>query len=198
MSAPQPEPHAADDSRARPQYGEYATAEEQRSRIQHPSPPAADPVPPAASRPVAPQPGFTAPPSWGAPAAPTPQRSAAHPADRIATILLLAAGAGYITLSLVSFLNLPATMAQTYRVMGVPGTFANVDSARLWGIIAAILLVAGYIGTLLLSLRNLRRGVLAWWIPLVGAAVTLVIVWICVAVPLLGDPAFMQYVTTGR
>ncbi|MBN9169087.1 MAG: hypothetical protein J0J11_04055, partial [Microbacterium sp.] len=46
------------------------------------------------------------------------------------------------------------------------------------------------------ALRTLRRGRISWWIPLVGAVVTYAVVYICIAVPLLGDPAFMQYVTS--
>lgn len=175
--------------RPRPQYGEYATPEEQRAHIRDPqaawvyspgadavAPPAAPSVPPR----VDPQGPVLRP----------------HPADRIATIALLVYGAINVVFTAVSFLDLPAVAERAMQIMGIPGEFTNVDSARSWGLIAAILLAVGYIVTALLAVRRLRRGRLAWWIPLVGALVTYAIVYVCIAIPLLGDPAFSQYITS--
>ena len=36
-------------------------------------------------------------------------------------------------------------------------------------------------------------GKLAWWIPLVGAIVTFIVVSVCLTVPLLGDPAIVAH-----
>jgi hypothetical protein len=78
--------------------------------------------------------------------------------------------------------------------MGITAQFTNVDAARLWGVVAAIVLVVGYLATAVLAVRRVRRGRLAWWIPLVGAAVTFIAVYVCIAIPLFGDPAFAHYV----
>jgi hypothetical protein len=165
-----------------PRYGEYATPEEQRARISHP-------VHDAPEAPAAP-PGPA--PTWGMPSAAHPVRTG-HPVDRVITIALLVYGAVNVALSLVSFVDLPAVADMTYRVMGIAGTFTDTPAARVWGIVAAVVLVLGYAATAWLSVRTLRRGRWAWWIPLVGAIATYVIVSVCVSIPLMADPAFVEY-----
>jgi uncharacterized membrane protein YhaH (DUF805 family) len=199
MSTPGPDPRGADEgARPRPQYGEYASAEEQRARIREPQHP---PEPPAGAAPTPPvaHPLTQTPPSpmWGAPSPQAPVRSR-HPIDRIVTIILLAWGAVNVVYSAISYANLPAFAAQAYRLMGVQGEFTNIAAGRVWGVVAAVVLVAGYVVTLLLAVRNLRRSRLAWWIAVVGSVVTFMAVYICLAVPLLGDPAFLQYVSSTR
>ncbi|GAA3761264.1 hypothetical protein GCM10022240_12240 [Microbacterium kribbense] len=175
MSAPQP------NGRPRPQYGEYASAEEQRARIREP----ASPAPPVGPAPAAP------PPASGM----RPARAAAsrHPVDRIVTIALLAYGGVNVLLSVMSFVNLAEVVGTTYTMMGVPGHFTDTAAAHAWGIAAAVVMVVGYLGTLLLSVRAIRHGRRSWWIPVVGAVVSYIGVVICVAVPLMNDPAFVGY-----
>jgi len=170
-----------DGGRPRPQYGEYASAEEQRARIQTPAPDPAPtpPVPPAA-------------PMWGTRA---PAQAPGQAANRVITVGLLVYGAVNVVLSVFSFFDLPAVIDSTYRVMGISGSFENVAAARAWGVVAAIVLIAGYVGTVLLSIRALRRRRVSWWIPLVGAVVTYIIVSVCIAVPMVNDPTFLSSVT---
>jgi hypothetical protein len=40
----------------------------------------------------------------------------------------------------------------------------------------------------------MRRGRVSWWIPLVGAAATYLVVSVCLTIPLMGDPALMHYI----
>ena len=202
-------PETGPDGRPRPRYGEYATPEEQRARIQHPDASfaldagqkleqPAPAVPPSPAAPAARVPGprqagaGTGMPGAGMPGA-APAR---HPVDRIVTIALLAYGAINVVFSTVSFFDLAALATQALRILGSTAEFTNDEAARVWGPIAAVVLVIGYIVTLLLSVRRVRSGRLTWWLPLVGAAATYVLVYICLAVPLLGDPAFIQYATT--
>jgi len=65
----------------------------------------------------------------------------------------------------------------------------------VWGPIAGAVYVIGWVATALLSWRRLRRGAVAFWIPLVGGAVTIILVAACLTVPLAGDPAFAEFVT---
>jgi len=190
----------AGDQRPRPAYGEYATPEEQRARIRHPDASSAleagqapgSPVPPAVAPRTAPP---TSPPLWGSSSQPVaPGVRAPNPADRIATIALLAFGAFNVVSSAFSYVNLAAAMTSVYQVLGITGTFTNDAAARVWGPIAAGVLVVGYLVTLLLSLRRLRTARITWWLPLVGAAITMLVVSVCLAVPLFGDPAFLEYV----
>jgi energy-converting hydrogenase Eha subunit C len=200
-------PETGPDGRPRPRYGEYATPEEQRARIQQPDATFAleageklEPAPPAAPVAQAPGPRQAAPgarvPGTGMPGAGPGTGTARHPVDRIVTVALLAYGAVNVVFSVMSFFNLADLATQALRILGSTAAFTNDEAARLWGPIAAVVLVIGYLVTLLLAVRRLRSGRLAWWVPLAGAAATYIVVYICLAVPLLGDPAFLDYATT--
>lgn len=168
----------------RPQYGELATPEEQRRAAGLPPLDEMSPAPDAVAE---------APPV--APAAPsaTPRR---NPVDRFATIGLLAYGLVNVVSTAMSYLNLPAVMTEAMKILGVEGEFTNYAQGRLWGTIAAIVLFAGWAATTVFALRRLRSGKLSWWVPLVGAAVTMIAASICVAIPTMNDPAFIAYVNS--
>ncbi|MFD8767424.1 DUF6264 family protein [Microbacterium oxydans] len=173
----------------RPQYGELATPEEQRRAAG--LPPIDEPViaPAAAASPPPAVPGAVASssPSGGSPA------KRAHPLDRFATIAMLAYGLINVVVTGLSYLDLPSVMNQTMKIIGIEGEFTNFASARTWGTIAAILLAVGWSVTAALSIRRLRRGRVTWWVPIVGAIVTMGVVSVCIAVPMMGDPAFIAH-----
>ncbi|MDD7929509.1 DUF6264 family protein [Microbacterium thalli] len=184
------------DQRPRPQYGEYATPEEQRARIAAlgggtaPHPDVVDTAIPAAS--PAPAAPTGAPPRLPSP---RPTTTAARPtrtADRVVTIALLAYG--LITLlgaipQLIDFVG----FAETWMEMaGIDATLADPAAGRAWGIAAAIFYSLGWLATAALSWWSLSHRRLSWWIPLVGAIVTFVIVSLLLAAPLLSDPGVMQ------
>lgn len=114
--------------------------------------------------------------------------------DRIVTIALLAYGLVNVIVTAISYLDLPTVMNESMKILGIDGEFTNFAQGRLWGTFAAILLLVGWTLTALLSVRRLRRGKLTWWVPLVGAAATTLVVSICIMVPMMGDPAFIAYV----
>lgn len=196
----------------RPKYGEYATPEEQRRLAGLPPldavaepPVAAGATPlPGTAAPGAAAPGtaasVTAAPGTAASgtAAPGTAASGTRPrqGDRIATIALLAYGLINVITSAASYLDLPTVMNETMRILGVEREFTNFAQGRLWGTVAAIVLVVGWGVTAALSIRRLRRGKLAWWVPLVGAVATMFVVMICITVPMLGDPAFLEHVAS--
>jgi len=167
----------------RPQYGEYATPDEQR-RLAGLPPLDAAPEAPAAA-PVIEQ---------TVQAKPARSITRARPWDRIITIALLAYGLVNVVMTGLSYLDLPTVMNESMRILGVEGEFTNFAQGKLWGTTAAVLLVLGWVITAWLSLRRLRTGKLTWWVPLVGAAATMVVVSICIMIPMMGDPAFMAYV----
>ena len=179
------------DERPRPQYGEYATPEEQRARIRQPDATwALDSGQGVDGGQVHEAP--VAAPTVASTAALTPARGA----DRVVTLALLALGALNVIITAVTYFDLAGLADQAMELLGVPGEFTNVESAQLWGPIAAVVLVAGFVLTAFLAWRNLRAGRISWWIPVVGAIVTYIVVYVCIAIPLLGDPAFMEYATT--
>lgn len=166
----------------RPQYGEYATPEEQRRLAGLP------PVDAAVEAPVT---------VVAAPAA-VAARPAGRPWDRILTIALLAYGVINVFMTGMSYLDLATLMNESMRILGIEGEFTNFAQARVWGTAAAIVLVIGWVLTAWLSMRRLRRGRITWWLPLVGAAVTTMVTSVCIAVPMMGDPAFIAYLTGPR
>lgn len=170
--------------RPRPAYGEYSTPEEQRARMGLP-----DPV----REPVVPAPAAPAPP---APAGPQPAAAAVGrpPADRIITLVLLAMGAINVLFSTAGLFGIGEAFARTYSSAGIPGEFTNVEAARTWGAVAAIALISGFLITALAAVRRLRAGRIAWWVAVVGAVITYVVIIACLMVPLAGDPAFQEYV----
>ncbi|GAA1850233.1 DUF6264 family protein [Microbacterium koreense] len=172
-------------ARPRPRFGEYASEEEQRSRIRQPE------VTDLLSTGGAPD---EAPAATPVMAAPTPKPAGG--ANRLATILLLAVGAANVLFSVIGYLDLASSIERTLELMGVPGEFTNIAAAQTWGAVSAAVMVGGFVLTAVLAWRRLRAGRSSWWIPLVGAVVTYVIVSVCLSVPLLGDPAFTAYVTS--
>lgn len=170
-------------SEQRPQYGEIATPEEQRRAAGLPPLSELPPVEPAVALPAADA------------ATDAPRR--AHPVDRFVTIGLLAYGLVNVVVTGLQYLDLPSVMNQVLSVLGASGEFTNFAQGRLWGTIASVVLIAGWALTATLSIRRLRRGKLTWWLPLVGAVVTLGIAAICISIPMMGDPAFVAYMQGG-
>ncbi|GAA3019342.1 DUF6264 family protein [Microbacterium dextranolyticum] len=176
--------------RPRPAYGEYATPEEQRAAIRQPA--ESTPEGTGSPAPHAPLPHAPAQPTTR----PHPTTSAARPtrtADRIITVALLAYGL-ITVLSAVPQLWTFAEFAQTWMTLaGIDATFTNTAQGDLWGRIGAGVFVFGWLVTAVISWRSLRRSRLSWWIPLVGAIVTFLIVSVCLTVPLLSDPAVVAH-----
>ncbi|QEW03634.1 DUF6264 family protein [Microbacterium lushaniae] len=172
------------DPRPAPQYGEYATPEEQRARIARPDTTDAlvagvHPAPHAAPAPVS---------------APAGRLTNWRLADRIVTIGLLVYGLFNVLTTAPRLFGF-ATFADDYlELLGVKESFTNFDAARVWGPIAGTVLILGWAVTALLSWRRLRRRRIAFWIPLVGAVVTVLVVSALLTVPLSGDPAFTGFV----
>ncbi|MGP3536237.1 DUF6264 family protein [Microbacterium sp. RD1] len=172
--------------RPRPQFGEYASAEEQRARIARPE------VTDALSAGMRP-PGSGAPAPAGRPAR-VPAASGARRADRVGTIALLLYGLFNVLLTVPRLFDFPTFANEYLELLGADGTFTNTAAADVWGPVAAVVYIAGWVATALVSWRMLQRGRIAFWVPLVGAVVTTSIVAACVAVPLSADPAFLALI----
>ena len=174
--------------RPRPQYGEYATPEEQRARIQQPAPWQVDALNPAAAEPA--EEGI-----------PSPEKPAAEPrrrpVDRIVTFALLAYGLLTVIQSVPAFLDYAGYAETLFEMLGVDATPADAGAGRGWGIAASVVLALGWLATAFLAAWNMRRGRLSWWIPLVGGVVFTGLAGTLMALPLLSDPALMQAVLDG-
>lgn len=176
-----PAPRPADDHRPPvPQFGEYASPEEQQRRMQaNPRP-----VPPA---PVAPAPESPARgPVLGS--APRPRLGV----DRIVTIGLLVYGLINTITSIPQMADYVSYSDMLLGMMGIDASLSDPAGARGWGIAAAIVMGLGWLATAALSYLRMRAGRLAFWVPLVGAVVFIGITGVLLAIPLLGDPAILH------
>lgn len=174
----------SDEPRPHPQYGEYATPEQQRAAIRQPEPgpaPAASvdhPKPPTA-------------PATTVAARPT------RTADRIITVALLAYGLVTVVGAIPQLVDFSAFAETWMEVAGIEGRFTNTAQGALWGGIGAAVFAIGWLVTAGLAWLSLSRGRVSWWIPLVGAIVTFVIVSFCLIVPLFGDAGVMRDLAVG-
>lgn len=165
-----------------PQFGEYASPEEQRRRMQAnplPTPPAPS-VPPA-------------------PAAPVPVLGGSARAglgiDRVITIALLVYGLINTIASIPQMADYVTYSETLLAMMGIDATLTDPSSGRGWGVAAAIVIGLGWLATAALAYLRMRAGRLAFWVPVVGAIVFLGISGVLLAIPLLGDPAILDAVT---
>lgn len=169
-------------TRQRPEYGELATPEEQR---------AAAGLPPLDHMPAVAENENTI----ASAEKPRAGERRGNTVDRVVTIALLAYGLVNVVTTGMSYLNFSALMDSTMDALGIDAEFTNFAQGRLWGTIASVVLAVGWTLTALWAISRLRRARLGWWVPLVGAVVTLALTSICVLVPMLGDPAFIEYAT---
>lgn len=174
------------ESRPRPQYGEYASPEEQRARIRQPEVSWAletgRPVPVDTAGAV-PAPAPASAPTAGA-ATPRPRAI-----DRIVTFALLAYGLLNVISAFPSLVDFVAYADTMFDLLGIDATLTDPAAGKPWGIAAALVLAFGWVLTALLSWASLRRGRLSWWIPLVGGIVFTFASATLVLIPLTNDPA---------
>lgn len=184
------EPVLGADGRERPRYGEYATPEEQRSRIQVPG------VTESLESGVAPTDSPAAPIAAAGPvpvAAAVPERS--RTVDRIATATLLAYGLFTVFSTVPRFAEYTEFAQIVLTTIGVDATLSDPAGAQAWGFAAAAVLVIGWIAAAYWSWTRLRTNRVAWWIPLVAGAVVNVVASILMVIPLMTDPAVLSAIT---
>ena len=181
-----PRPGARGESqRPRPQFGEYATPEEQRARIQAPAAWQQELAAPIMTE--APAPGI---PSPSQPAEPARRRP--RPVDRIVTFALLAYGLVNVVSAVPAFLDYGAYAETMLTMLGVDAQLSDPADGRAWGIAAVLVLAIGWCATAAVSFWSVRRGRLTWWIPLVAGILFTFTAGALMAVPLLSDPAVWQ------
>jgi hypothetical protein len=173
------------DPRPRPQYGEYATPEEQRARIAQPDVGLVYEPAPVRDEPAAP---VAAPvrPAGDAVAADAPR---SRPVDRIVTFALLAYGLVNVISSFPALIDYSSYADTMFGLLGVEAELSDPAAGRPWGIAAAIVLAVGWLVTAAVSWMSLRRGRLTWWIPLVGGVVFTFASAMLMLVPIMNDPA---------
>ncbi|MFN3948988.1 DUF6264 family protein [Microbacterium sp.] len=179
----------ADEQRPRPQFGEYATPEEQRARIRRPE--VTEALEAGVAPKPAPQPAPATAPADKAAGFPVPASRGAR-VDRIVTFGLLFYGLFSVVTTIVQLLNFPEYAERGAQMLGVTTTFTNLSAGYVWGAAAAFVYGIGWLLTAVLTWRRLKSGRLAFWIPLVGFVVTALVAGVCVTLALVGDAQFMS------
>ncbi|HEX4444716.1 MAG TPA: DUF6264 family protein [Galbitalea sp.] len=165
------------DDRPRPQYGEYATPEQQAEAMGHKYvPPAPEPTTPAPDTTVAPaylnrQPGY---------------------ANRFLTVFLLAIGALSLFSNVPAYLSLASTLRTAMAASGTSSASvpSSVNTAGVPILIANVVI---YVATLLFSVVMMRRGRTSGYIPVVGFLLFVLVAAILLA---LYAPSFVTQLGT--
>lgn len=154
-----------------PGYGEYGPRVEPAARAE-PKPSAAVPTAPPAS-------AIRQPRRW----------------DAILTVSLLALGL-YVTLvSIPQMLALGSVLDEVYKAGGY-GRYTSDGIASTIGIVINIVHVVLLIAAFAVALPRLRRGRIAFWVPLTAGVLATVVGSVLVGVAMFSDPAMLQYINT--
>lgn len=191
-----------------PQYGVYATPEEQRRRMGLPPESAPVPIPVEGQSGTQPrQPADGAPGrapierSSSGPGSEAPGRSATAPGlspafnwNRAFTFLFLGVGLYTVLTSVPGMLGLHSTLVTVSEQLGIEdgGGLVNSPALQAFGFAAAAVYIIGWVLALWLSLRSLRAGRLSWWIPVVIGLLVTVVGMALTMGALLSQPEFMN------
>jgi hypothetical protein len=182
------------DERPKPKYGELAPEGWVWQPPKEAVPEAEAPTTPAVQTPPAAPPVPVARPfDAGVPGSgnTVPGAVPARRGDRIATLILLAAGLLATINMVTSFLTLPSVMQQFMDLQGIAGVYSGDESASSAGAVGAAVLIAVYALTALVSVQRLRARKLTFFVPIIGAVLGFVINIVVVVVALLADPSIL-------
>jgi hypothetical protein len=172
------------EERPRPAYGEYATPEQQAAAMGKKYAPPPDPATIV----------HTSPPQAGQPI------TAAVPGRRwdfFLTALLLIYGVYSVISRLFDYSNLNALAERYAQAEGVSGfTPVSAHLATALGLVVNVSDIVIFLLVAWVTLRLLRRGKIAFYVPLIGGILAGIIAFSCLAVLLLHDPAFMAHITS--
>jgi hypothetical protein len=162
----------------RPQYGEYATPEEQAAASGFGAPPPlAPPIPGTAVRAAPPVDAPRVRPRW----------------DSIITTVLLALGAYTVITSFIEMSAIGEAFATTFEQLGVGG-FSSFDAVNRMALIVAFVQLAAYVATVALSLRSARQNRITFAIPLIAGVATTFVCALLIMSVVVNDPAYLSWV----
>jgi hypothetical protein len=169
------------DQRARPEYGEYASVDEQVAaggyRVEA-EPPAPEPLaPPLAATRVAGAPPTTRP--W----------------DLALTVTFLVFGAYSVFSSIPSLLDFGSTLDQMYELSGY-GDYTELGLARAIGIGILISQSVLFVLTVIVTMLRLRAHKLAFFVPLIGGVLAGIVIFVLLLVAMVSDPALAATIGT--
>ncbi|GAB3139462.1 DUF6264 family protein [Marisediminicola antarctica] len=177
--------------RPRPEYGEYATPQNQADAIAKALPPVSPLLTPAGRQAAV------------TPAAPAARRAApvltpSRPRrrwDLFLSIALLAYGLLTVLGGFVQYSDIPAIINQAYAAQRI-GEFTSIEQAGTVGTTIMVANVVLYAITAFLTVRLLRARRLAFYVPLIGGAVAATVTVVLILTLVVNDPAFREFVAS--
>lgn len=113
--------------------------------------------------------------------------------DIILTTALLALAVYDVIGGYSTFANLAPVMQSIYDQLSI-GQFASPALAAQWGLIANIARITILLLVILVSLRLVSRRRLAFWVPLAGGALAVIVALACFMFIIASDPAYLEFV----
>ncbi|TDW30838.1 DUF6264 family protein [Cryobacterium psychrophilum] len=181
------------DRRPKPQYGELAP---EGWVWEPPTDPSVSEVPPVGA-PLAGPPPAEAPTQQGASTGVAARQGQAPLWDRPVTLGLLVLGlfGTFLSISILNSLPQAIQMAYTQEGLGTYSAADNVDSILLGGVIAQVILWAvTATGSILLLVRSRR----AFYVPLIGGILSLVLIFVFMGAVLAGDATLLDSIAGTR
>lgn len=179
------------DHRPRPQYGEYASVDEQIAAGGIPVEPEPVVTPSPANATVSDQ-GLVAPdPATRVPGAPPAPKQW----DFALSVTLLIFGAYTVGSSFAGLLDFSAVLREVYAQAGY-GEYTSDGLADGIGIAILVSQAVLYIATLVLTVLRIRAKRVAFFVPLIGGAVAGILMLALVLVAMTADPALAAWVTS--
>jgi hypothetical protein len=187
-------------ARPRPQYGEYATPEQQRAAIKAPE---TNPhyAPPeelqsyqaaSAAGPTNADARFTAQGEAGSDR-PADSTALRHPADRVVTIALLVLGLYNVITTVAGRGGIADQIDAAYQSMGLAGNYVVTPLTGIVADVVAVAFLALWVAAAALSSWAIVRGRMAFWIPLVAGVVASIVSGVGYLILFLHDPTFLAY-----
>ena len=178
--------------RPRPQYGEYASPEQQAAAAGIPYRPHAHAAPPhgQAPAPIAPPPAHDTRVGAPAPAAQAQGRRW----DFVLSSLLLGYGLFTVVIGSSQYTDLAGLINTQFYAPQQIGTFVATPLSENLGVVIIVSQIVLYVLAAVLTVIRLRRGRIAFWIPITGAVLFGIVVFVCFATLVLRDPAYQAWV----
>jgi len=114
----------------------------------------------------------------------------------VATVLLLGLGLAWILLSIPGTSDLAGTLDRTYALQGYTGHYGPVAFAAALGLAINITSLVLWGTACAVSIAMLRRHRRAFYIPLIGAALTMLVIIALTIVAMFNDPGLVAYLGT--
>ena len=179
--------------RPRPQYGEYATPEQQAAAAGIPYRPHAHAAPPHGQVPAAVPPPPAHDTRVGAPG-PTSVQASSRRWDFVLSSLLLGYGLFSVIIGSAQYTDLAGLInTQLYSPQKI-GTFVASPLSERLGVVLVVSQIVLYVLTAAFTIARLRAGRIAFWIPVCGALLFGIVVFACLASLVLGDPAYQAWI----